>query len=146
MHLGFQTQEITVGDKTVIDVRLELKANELDDVTVVAFAKQKKESIIASVSAVNPKELKIPSSNLTTALAGRVSGVISYQVSGEPGQDNAQFFVRGISSFGASAKKDPLILIDNIEMSSSDLERLTTDDIASFSVMKDATAAALYGA
>lgn len=144
--LGFQTQEITVGDKTVIDVRLELKANELDDVTVVAFAKQKKESIIASVSAVNPKELKIPSSNLTTALAGRVSGVISYQVSGEPGQDNAQFFVRGISSFGASAKKDPLILIDNIEMSSSDLARLTTDDIASFSVMKDATAAALYGA
>lgn len=144
--LGFQTQEITVGDRTVIDVRLELKANELDDVTVVAFAKQKKESIIASVSAVNPKELKIPSSNLTTALAGRVSGVISYQVSGEPGQDNAQFFVRGISSFGASAKKDPLILIDNIEMSSSDLARLTTDDIASFSVMKDATAAALYGA
>jgi len=144
--LGFQTQEIVVGDRTIIDVKLELKANELDDVTVVAFAKQKKESIIASVSAVNPKELKIPSSNLTTALAGRVSGVISYQVSGEPGQDNAQFFVRGISSFGASAKKDPLILIDNIEMSSSDLARLTTDDIASFSVMKDATAAALYGA
>ena len=79
-------------------------------------------------------------------MAGRVSGVISYQVSGEPGQDNAQFFVRGISSFGASAKKDPLILIDNIEMSSSDLARLTTDDIASFSVRKDATAAALYGA
>lgn len=144
--LGFQTQEVTVGDRTVIDVKLELKTNELDDVTVVAFAKQKKESIIASVSAINPKELKVPSSNLTTALAGRVSGVISYQVSGEPGQDNAQFFVRGISSFGASAKKDPLILIDNIEMSSSDLARLTTDDIASFSVMKDATAAALYGA
>lgn len=144
--LGYKTQEIVVKDKKVLDVVMQLKTDELDEVTVVAFAKQKKESLIASVFTINPKELKVPSSNLTTALAGRVSGIISYQVSGEPGQDNARFFIRGISSFGASAKKDPLILIDNIEMSSGDLARLTTDDIASFSVMKDAAAAALYGA
>jgi len=144
--LGYETQEILVGSQKVIDVVLLPKTDNLDEVTVVAFAKQKKESVIASVSSITPSSLRVPSSNLTTALAGKVSGIISYQVSGEPGQDNAQFFVRGISSFGASAKKDPLILIDNIEMSSSDLARLTTDDIASFSVMKDATAAALYGA
>ena len=139
--LGYETQEILVGNQKVIDVVLLPKTDNLDEVTVVAFAKQKKESVIASVSSITPSSLRVPSSNLTTALAGKVSGIISYQVSGEPGQDNAQFFVRGISSFGASAKKDPLILIDNIEMSSSDLARLTTDDIASFSVMKDATAA-----
>ena len=74
-----------------------------------------------------------------------MAGIISYQRSGEPGQDNAQFFVRGITSFGAESKKDPLILIDNVEMSSTDLARLQPDDIASFSIMKDATATALYG-
>ncbi len=144
--LGFEPMEETVGDRKVINVTMAQKANELDGVTFVAFSKQKKESVIASIATVNPSTLKVPSSNLTTALAGRASGIISYQVSGEPGQDNAQFFVRGISSFGATAKKDPLILIDNIEMTSTDLARLTPDDIASFSVMKDATAAALYGA
>ena len=144
--LGYDTQEILVGTQRSLNVFLRPKADELEEVTVVAFSKQKKESVIASVSTVKASELKVPSSNLTTALAGRAAGIISYQVSGEPGQDNAQFFIRGISSFGASAKKDPLILIDNNESSSDDLARLTPDDIASFSVMKDATAAALYGA
>jgi TonB-linked SusC/RagA family outer membrane protein len=72
--------------------------------------------------------------------------MISYQTSGEPGQDNAQFFIRGITSFGAAAKKDPLILIDGVELTINDLARLNTDDIASFSIMKDATSTALYGA
>lgn len=71
--------------------------------------------------------------------------MISYQTSGEPGADNAQFFIRGIGTFGSSAKKDPLVLIDNLEVSATDLARLQPDDIASFSIMKDATAAALYG-
>ncbi|MEI3445323.1 MAG: TonB-dependent receptor plug domain-containing protein [Bacteroides thetaiotaomicron] len=117
----------------------------MDEVQVVAFAKQKKSSVVSSISTIKPAELKVPSSNLTTALAGRMAGIISYQRSGEPGQDNAQFFVRGITSFGAESKKDPLILIDNVEMSSTDLARLQPDDIASFSIMKDATGSALYG-
>ncbi len=144
--LGYDPVEVTVGAQTVVNVQMKAKADELDEVVVVAFAKQKKESVIGSITTVSPKELKVPSSNLTTALAGRVAGIISYQTSGEPGADNAQFFVRGISSFGPTAKISPLILIDNIEVSSTDLARLTPDDIASFSVMKDATAAALYGA
>src|SRR5690606_22646717 len=93
---------------------------------------------------INPSELKVPASNLTTALAGRLAGVIAYQRSGEPGADNAEFFIRGVTTFGY--KKDPLILIDNIEVSSTELARLNTDDIASFNIMKDATATALYGA
>ena len=73
-----------------------------------------------------------------------MSGLIAYQTSGEPGKDNAQFFIRGVTTFGY--KKDPLILIDNVELTSDDLSRLNVDDIASFSIMKDATATALYGA
>ncbi|MGD9558088.1 MAG: SusC/RagA family TonB-linked outer membrane protein, partial [Mangrovibacterium sp.] len=144
--IGMENQVITVGTQRVINVQLKEKTEELEDVTIVAFGKQKKESVLASITTIQPDELKVPSSNLTTAFAGRVSGLISYQRSGEPGEDNASFFIRGITTFGADAKKDPLILIDGVELSTDDLARLNTDDIASFSIMKDATATALYGA
>lgn len=142
--VGFESQLVKVGDNSVLDVILSEKVDELEEVTVVAFAKQKKESVLSAITTVNPNELKVPSSNLTTALAGRISGLISYQRSGEPGQDNADFFIRGVTTFGYAAS--PLILIDGVEMSSYDLSRLQVDDIASFSIMKDATATALYGA
>ena len=141
---GKEPQVITVGDQTTITVRLKDLANELDEVTVVAFGKQKKESVIGSITTVDVSTLKVPSSNLTTSLAGNVAGIIAYQRSGEPGQDNADFFVRGITTFGANTS--PLILIDNIELTTTDLARLQPDDIESFSIMKDATATALYGA
>ena len=142
--LGKETRVLQVGTMTNFVVKLKNAANELDEVTVVAFGKQRKESVIGSISTVDVKTLKVPSSNLTTALAGNVAGVIAYQRTGEPGQDNADFFVRGITTFGANTS--PLILIDNIELTSTDLARLQPDDIESFSIMKDATATALYGA
>lgn len=142
--LGKETIILDVGDKANFIVKLKNSANELDEVTIVAFGKQKKESVIGSISTVDVQNLKVPSSNLTTALAGNVAGVIAYQRSGEPGQDNADFFVRGITTFGANTS--PLILIDNIELTTTDLARLQPDDIESFSIMKDATATALYGA
>ncbi|TKG88766.1 TonB-dependent receptor [Puteibacter caeruleilacunae] len=142
--IGMESEIVDVDNKTKLNVTLKPKTEELEDVTVVAFAKQKKESVLASISTVDVGELKVPSSNLTTAMAGRIAGVISYQRSGEPGQDNAEFFVRGVTTFGY--KKDPLILIDGVELTTTDLARLQTDDIASFSIMKDATATALYGA
>ena len=100
---------------------------------------------MASITTLNPKELKAPSSNLTNALQGRVGGLISYQTSGEPGKDNSSFFVRGVTTF-SEGKKDPLILIDGIELDSQSLANLAPDDIASFSILKDASATALYGA
>ncbi len=115
----------------------------LDEVTITAFATQKKESVVSSIETINPKELRVPSSNLTTALAGRLAGVISYQRSGEPGNDNAQFFVRGVTTFGYASS--PLILLDGFEVSSTDLARVDPDNIEQFAVLKDATAAALYG-
>jgi TonB-linked SusC/RagA family outer membrane protein len=143
-YLGMGTQEVKVDARNEYAVQLKSQENEFDEVVVVAFATQKKESVISAITTVSPKELKVPSSNLTTALAGRMSGLIAFQQSGEPGKDNAQFFIRGVTTFGY--KKDPLILIDNIELTSDDLARLNVDDIAQFSIMKDATATALYGA
>ena len=142
--VGKETQVIPVEDRKNFMIRLKDVANELEGTTIVAFGKQKKESVIGSISTIDVQTLKVPSSNLTTALAGNVAGVIAYQRSGEPGQDNADFFVRGITTFGANTS--PLILIDNIELTSTDLARLQPDDIESFSIMKDATATALYGA
>jgi TonB-linked SusC/RagA family outer membrane protein len=143
--LGMQEKEIVFNGEADITIVLEEKVNELDEVTIVAFGKQKKESVISSIQTVNVKELRMPSSNLTTAFAGRIAGMISYQTSGEPGYDNADFFIRGITTFG-TGKVNPLILIDNVEVSTSELARLHPDDLQSFSILKDATATALYGA
>lgn len=142
--IGYDTKEVKVASSKTLKIKLEESTNKLDEVTVVAFGKQKKENLLGSVTTVKPAELRVPSSNLTTALGGRIAGLISMQTSGEPGADNAQFFVRGVATFNEYSK-GPLILIDNMELSSDDLARLSVDDIESFSIMKDATATALYG-
>lgn len=142
--VGYKDKEMLVRKGQAAKVELVSNIEALDEVAVVAFGTQKKSSMISSVTTIDPEELKVPSSNLTTALAGRLSGVIAYQRTGEPGQDNASFFIRGVTTFGY--KKDPLILIDGIELNATDLARLQPDDIATFSIMKDATATSLYGA
>ena len=143
--LGMEDQVATVGNNKSLNIVMKEKGKEVEEVTIVAFAKQKKESVVSSISTIVPAELQVPSSNLTSAFAGRLAGVISYQRSGEPGEDNASFFIRGVTTFGAG-KKDPLILIDGVELTTNDLSRLNTDDIESFSILKDASATALYGA
>ncbi len=142
--VGYKTQEIAVGGRSVINLQMQPDAEQLEEIVVVGFGEQKKESIVGSINSVKPAELKIPSSNLTTALSGRMAGLISYQRSGEPGEDNADFFVRGVTTFGL--KKSPLILIDGVELTTDDLARLQPDDIESFSILKDATTTAIYGA
>ncbi len=146
-YVGHKAQSVIV-DKAANDLNIVLEAEgaDLGEVVVTAFGrKQRREAVVGSVESVNAKDLKVPSSNLTTAFAGRMSGVISYQQSGEPGADNAMFFVRGVTSFG-NGSGNPLILIDNIELTTTDLARLQPDDIESFSILKDASATALYGA
>lgn len=150
--IGYVNQRIEIKNlkasasgEYVLNVILKPDENSLNEVAVVGFGTQKKATMVGSVTTINPKALKGPTSNLTQMLAGRLAGVIGYQSGGEPGSDNASFFVRGLGSFGAG-KVDPLILIDGVESSQDDLARLQADDIASFSVLKDATAAAVYGA
>jgi TonB-linked SusC/RagA family outer membrane protein len=143
--IGYTKQRIKVGDQTKIKVEFKSDTQMLGEMQVVAFGKQKKSSVIGSITTIDTKELKVPSSNLTTAFAGKLAGVISYQKGGDPGaENNIDFFVRGVSTMGASSS--PLILIDGIESTTTDLSRLQPDDIATFSIMKDATSTALYGA
>jgi len=145
-YIGFlsQTFTITQTNKTLKVILVE-DVKHAEEVVVTAYGrKERKEAIVGSVTTIKPADLKIPASNLTSALAGSAAGVIAYQPTGQPGQDNAQFFIRGVTTFGY--KVDPLILIDNIELSTNDLARLNVDDIASFSILKDASATALYGA
>ena len=145
-YLGYKTKQVPVAGKNNVNISLEADASAaaLDEIVIVSFGKQKKKNVISSVTTIKPSELKVASSNLTTALAGRVSGLIGFQRGGEPGQDNASFFVRGVTSFGAN--NSPLILIDGVELTIDDLRRLHPDDIDAFSILKDASATALYGA
>ncbi|MDP4275410.1 MAG: SusC/RagA family TonB-linked outer membrane protein, partial [Bacteroidota bacterium] len=143
-YIGFEKQEVPVENRNQITIRLVESEKTLDEVVVVAFGTQKRTDLVGSVTSIKMSDLKVPASNLTQALAGRVAGVIAYQRSGEPGQDNADFFIRGVTTFGY--KTSPLILIDGMESTTKDLARLTPEDIESFSIMKDATSTALYGA
>ncbi|TMM30606.1 TonB-dependent receptor [Polaribacter aestuariivivens] len=144
-YLGYKQLEVAVKDQTEINVTLEEDDNQLGEIVLVGFGKQKKESLVSSITTINPSELQAPTSNLTTMMAGRVAGMIAFQRSGEPGANNSDFFIRGLGSFG-SGKVNPLILIDGIESTQTDMARLQPDDIESFSVLKDAAASAIYGA
>lgn len=143
--VGFLDQLVTVtSNQTVYNIILK-EDNLLKDVVITAFGKkERREALVGSVTSITPGALKIPASNLTNAMAGQIAGVIGFQRSGQPGRDNASFFIRGVTTFGY--KQDPLILIDNVEISASELARIQVDDIASFSILKDASATALYGA
>lgn len=142
--IGYEKQEIAVGDNTSLKIVLQPDAELLEEVVITAWGREKKTTVVGSVSTIRPKELKGPTSNLTTMLAGRVAGLISYQMSGEPGRDNTEFFIRGVGSFG-TGKVDPLILINGIESTKTELSRVQPDDIEGFSILKDATATSMYG-
>ena len=113
--------------------------NVLEEVQVVGYGTQRKESVIGSISTIEINKLKIPNSSISTNLAGQLGGIVSVQRSGQPGS-SAEFWIRGISTFGAN--KTPLILVDGVERS---LDLLDPEEIESFSLLKDATATALYG-
>ena len=138
--LGFVSQTFRVKSSQKIHVSLVEDENVLDDVVVVGFGTQKKESVVGAVAAIKPKELTAPVRSLTNSIAGKVAGIIAVQSSGEPGKDDAQFWIRGISTF--TGNQNPLVLVDGIERPMSNVDPL---EIESFSVLKDASATAVYG-
>lgn len=138
-YLGMEDQQIVVRDQNNIVVRLKSKVDELDEVTIVAFGRQKKESVIGAITTISTEGLKMPVGKLSTSLAGQLAGLVVTQTSGEPGA-GANFWIRGISTFGASDR--PLVLVDGMERS---LDLVDAEDIESFSILKDATATAVYG-
>ena len=135
----------------ILKIDLRPDAKSLDEVQVVAFGTQKKESVVSSITTIKPTDLKVSSSDLTTSFAGRIPGMVAWQTGGLPGgltesEMNTKFYIRGITSFQSGANTDPLILIDGVESSKLDLSRIQVEDIESFSVLKDASATAMYGA
>ena len=139
-YLGYVTEEIKVKGRRNINVMLNEDSKALDEVVVVGYGQQKKESVVVSMSSIKPKDIVVPSRSLNNSLAGQVAGLIAVQRSGEPGYDNAEFWIRGVSTFAGGTS--PLVLVDGVPRSMSDIE---PDEIETFSVLKDAASAAIYG-
>lgn len=140
-YMGYIKKEVTVTPGTSdIKVSLVPDASNLDEVVVVGMGTQRKVSVVGAISNVKPSELNAPSTSVTNMLAGVVPGIIAVERTGEPGQDVSEFWIRGISTFGANASA--LVLIDGIEGNLNDLDPA---DIESFSILKDASATAVYG-
>ena len=142
--LGYDTKKISVRDIHLFKlITLADASNKLEDVVVVGFGVQKKESLVGAVQSVKPSDLQTSSSNLSTSFSGKIAGVIAVQKSGEPGADGANFWIRGISTFGSG--QSPLLILDGVEITNQMLNNIPPETIESFSVLKDATATALYG-
>jgi TonB-linked SusC/RagA family outer membrane protein len=143
-YIGFKTKEVTVGTNSNYNIELEPDDAMLDEVVIVGGGMvQKKVSVTGSITTVKADQLKVPTTNLSNAFAGRIAGVIAKQTSGEPGS-GSEFYIRGISTFGG--RTTPLILLDDVEISTADLNYVPAENIESFSILKDASATAIYGA
>lgn len=139
-YISYETKEVLIKDQSVLNVSLEPKVSELDEIVVVGYGTQKKESVVGAISSVKADELKqSASANLSNAIAGRISGVMTKMVSGRPGADDSKIYVRGLATMNDAS---PLILVDGVERS---FDQIDPEDIESFSVMKDASATAVYG-
>jgi TonB-linked SusC/RagA family outer membrane protein len=139
-YIGYETQEVPVKAQASLNVTLKSAANDLTDVVVVAYGqRQKKIETLGSQSNLNVTELKQPVANISTVLAGRISGLVGVQRSGEPGLDDADIWIRGIATFGNSR---PLVLVDGVER---EFNNLDPNDIESFTILKDASSTSVYG-
>ena len=141
-YVGMETIQRTIlKDDPSLSIKFKVaKTNAIDEVVVTGLVSQKKVSVVGAVSTINMDELRTPGTSLVNMIGGRMPGVITMQTSGEPGKNLSNFWVRGVSTFGAGA--GALVLIDGIEGNLNDID---VDDVESISVLKDAAATAVYG-
>ena len=140
-YIGYKDLSMVVtGNKTRQTIALKEDSNQTEEVVVVGRGTQRKISVVGAVTNVKANDLQVPAASVTNMLGGRVPGIIAVTRSGEPGSDFSEFWVRGIGTFGAGSSA--LVLIDGIE---GDLNTLDPADIESFTVLKDASATAVYG-
>ena len=141
-YIGFETEKRKVKKgQATINVQMQMSSSNLEDVVVVGYGQQKKESVVSSVSVISGEDLHVSSRSLNNSLAGKVSGLLAVQRSGEPGWDDAKFWIRGVSSYAGGT--DPLVIVDGVPRKMNDID---VEEIESFSVLKDAAATAVYGA
>jgi TonB-linked SusC/RagA family outer membrane protein len=140
-YIGYKKKEIAIGNQTTLNVSLDPDTQEMEEVVVVGYGSQKKESVVGAISTMDVTKLRVPGASISSVLAGQLAGIVAVQRSGEPGKSSAaDFYIRGVSSFKGTTT--PLVLVDGIER---DIDLVDTDDIASFSILKDASASAVYG-
>ncbi|MFS4455949.1 SusC/RagA family TonB-linked outer membrane protein [Maribacter sp. 2304DJ31-5] len=140
-YIGFVTKEVMVNGQSTIDITLEEDTAKLDEVVVLGYGATSKRKVTSAISTIQGKELvKAPAANLAASLAGKLSGVITNQGTGQPGFDNVEFRIRGITSFRGG--QTPLIIVDGIERP---FTRINPNNIASISILKDASSTAVYG-
>ena len=140
-YVGFTPQEVPVRGKTTFNIILKEDSKVMEEVVVVGYGAQKKESVVGAISQVSNKELlQSPAANVSQAIAGKIPGVITSQTSGAPGSDDTQIYIRGRATFAVDAK--PLVLVDGVER---EFSQIAPDDIETISVLKDASATAVYG-
>jgi TonB-linked SusC/RagA family outer membrane protein len=141
IYIGYDEQEVSVAGTTVLNIVLKEDTRLLEEVVVVGYGQQKKESVIGAISQISSRELlKSPVGNISQAITGKIPGLITSQTSGAPGEDDAQIFIRGRATFAGDGQ--PLILVDGVERAFS---QIAPDDIETISVLKDASATAVYG-
>ncbi|SBW03474.1 TonB-dependent receptor [uncultured Dysgonomonas sp.] len=139
-YVGFDSQDILLGNSgNVIDVVMKESKTELDEVVVVGYGTQRRISTIGAQANVKLTDIKQPTASLSTSLVGRLAGIVAVQRTGEPGKDNADIWIRGISTMGNS---NPLVLVDGVERSFNNID---PEDVESLTVLKDASATAVYG-
>lgn len=139
--VGYTTTEVPIRENRVVNVVMKASSNNaLEQVVITATGPQRKVTVTGAITTVNPKDLRTPTANITNALAGNVAGVIAMQRSGEPGSNQSEFWIRGISTFGANSAA--MVLVDGFERP---FNEINIEDIESFSVLKDASATAIYG-
>ena len=140
--VGYESQEVLVGNRQRINVHLKPLISELDDVVIVAYGVQKKETLIGALSSVDVEKMtEVPVASVTNLLSGSVPGIASVQTSGQPGKDAATLYIRGVGSL-SSASSAPLVLVDGVER---DFSQIDPNEIENMSVLKDASATAVFG-
>lgn len=140
-YIGYTPQEVALEGRTSITVILRSDDQQLEEVVVVGYGAHKKESVVGAISQVSSKELlRSPAANISQAISGKIPGVITTQTSGAPGSDDANIYIRGRATFAGDGQ--PLVLVDGVERKFS---QIAPDDIESISILKDASATAVYG-
>jgi len=139
--MGYETKTVDIGGKTKLNIVLKTSEQTLQELVVVGYGTQKKASVTGAISSINQTLLKqTPTANISNALVGKITGLTAVQASGEPGQDGSTLWIRGKATFSGST--NPLILVDGVERAFGDVD---ANEIESVSILKDASATAVYG-
>ncbi|MBN1131923.1 MAG: TonB-dependent receptor [Bacteroidales bacterium] len=144
--VGYQDETIEVNGRTRIDVVLQQSYTVLEEIIAIGYGSQRKETITGAISSISSEDIvKQPASNVTQTLAGQLPGLMANQPGNRPGKDISTLKIRGIGTLDAGAGSDPLIMIDGIAHNISDLFFLDPNEIETLSILKDASATAVYG-